>query len=148
MKTVLDTATRDEVIRRIATLNENSQAQWGKMNIHQMLKHCALAEEMYLGKTIFKQGFIGKLFGSMALKNLLKDDRPLGHSTPTIPELKNLDREGDIAIEKDRWIALVQEYAHFSNPITVHPFFGPMTADQIGIMAYKHIDHHLRQFKS
>jgi hypothetical protein len=45
MNSVFDKATRDELISRINTLNENSTAQWGKMNIYQMLKHCILWEE-------------------------------------------------------------------------------------------------------
>jgi hypothetical protein len=27
-----------------------------------------------------------------------------------------------------------------------HPFFGPMTAEEWGIISYKHLDHHLKQF--
>jgi len=58
MKTVFDKATRDELTGRINTLNENSTAQWGGMNIYQMLKHCTLAEEMYLGKKLYKRVFL------------------------------------------------------------------------------------------
>ena len=50
MKIIFDKTTRDELISRISALNENSTPQWGRMNIYQMLKHCTLAEEMFLGK--------------------------------------------------------------------------------------------------
>ena len=40
MQTIFDKTNRDELIKRINALNENSKAQWGKMNICQMLKHC------------------------------------------------------------------------------------------------------------
>ena len=50
MKTVLDKVTRDQLINRINSITKNSMPQWGKMNAYQMLKHCRLAEEMYLGK--------------------------------------------------------------------------------------------------
>jgi hypothetical protein len=40
----------------------------------------------------------------------------------------------------------VEAYANYSNPGFVHDFFGKMTDEQIGIFAYKHADHHLRQF--
>ena len=46
MRSVLDQSTREELINRIKTLNESTSAQWGKMNVHQMIKHCILAEEM------------------------------------------------------------------------------------------------------
>ena len=63
MKTIFDKNTREELINRINSLDENSTPQWGKMNIYQMLKHCTLCEEMYLGKTKYKRAFIGRLFG-------------------------------------------------------------------------------------
>jgi len=45
---------------------------------------------------------------------------------------------------------LINEYSAYSFPdySFVHPFFGKMTKEQIGYHAYKHIDHHLRQFNS
>ena len=148
MKTIFDKTTRDELINRINTLNENNTAQWGKMTIYQMIKHCALWEEMALSKKKYKRAFIGRLFGKMALKGLIKDDRPLARNAPTIPELKIKEKKGNVASERTKWIALIQEYAHFSNPDFVHPFFGKVTKEQIGYLAYKHADHHLRQFKS
>ena len=88
MKTVFDKTTRDELINRIGTLGENSTAQWGKMNVYQMIKHCALWEEMAMGKVRYKRAFVGRLFGRIALKKVLKDDAPLTRSTPTLPELR------------------------------------------------------------
>jgi hypothetical protein len=90
----------------------------------------------------------GRLFGRMVLKSLMKDEKPLRRNTPTLPELKIKETNGDIEAEKKKWIALIEQYAHFSNPGFVHSFFGKMTEDQIGCLAYKHIDHHLRQFNS
>ncbi|MVN20518.1 DUF1569 domain-containing protein [Mucilaginibacter arboris] len=147
MKTIFDKTTRGELINRINTLNENSTAQWGKMNVYQMLKHCTRWEEMMLGNKKYKRAFIGRLFGKMALKNVLKDEKPLRRNTPTIPELK-ISGNGNVLAQKAEWVARIDEYEHFSNLDFVHPFFGKMTKEQIGHMVYKHIDHHLRQFNS
>ncbi|HTJ52415.1 MAG TPA: DUF1569 domain-containing protein [Cyclobacteriaceae bacterium] len=148
MKTIFDKTTRDELINRINTLTENSTAQWGKMNIYQMLKHCTLWQEMILGRVKCKRVFIGRLLGKMALKSSLKDDKPMMRNAITSPELKVKEVDGDIASEKAKWIALIEEHAHFSNPEFVHPFFGRMTKEQVGYHTYKHTDHHLRQFNS
>lgn len=148
MKSVLDKATRDELINRINSLNENRRPQWGKMNTYQMMKHCTLWEEMLSGEIKCKQVFIGRVFGKMALKSLLKDESPLKHSTPTSPELRVPETEGDIASQKATWIALIEHNAQSSNTGFVHPFFGQLTREQVGYLAYKHIDHHLRQFNS
>ncbi|MEO6305792.1 MAG: DUF1569 domain-containing protein [Bacteroidia bacterium] len=50
--------------------------------------------------------------------------------------------------EKNKWVSLIEHYEKFSNPDFIHPFFGKMTEAQIGVMAYKHSDHHLRQFNA
>ncbi len=147
MKSVFDKETRDELINRINTLNENSKAQWGRMNIYQMLKHCTLWEEWISGKKKYKRIFLGRLFGKMALKNLLKDEKPMGRNAPTIPEFR-IRENGNVSAEKAKWIDLIEEHARFSNPEFVHTFFGKMTKEQIGYLAYKHTDHHLRQFNS
>ncbi|WP_299501968.1 DUF1569 domain-containing protein [Mucilaginibacter sp.] len=146
MKTVFDKMTRDELISRIDTINENSKNEWGKMNVYQALKHCTLWDEWVQSDNNNKQVFIGRLFGRMALKKILKNDAPLARNTPTLREFKVKETNGDIASEKKKWIALINEYAHFSNSGFVHPFFGKMTKEQVGQMAYKHADHHLRQF--
>lgn len=145
MKTIFDKTTRDELIGRVNTLTEDSRALWGKMNIYQMLKHCTLWDEWVSGGQKYKQIFLGRLFGRMALKNILKDEKPLRRNTPTIPAFI-VTENGDVPSEKAKWIALIEGYEHFSNPGFVHAFFGKMTKEQIGYMVYKHIDHHLRQF--
>jgi hypothetical protein len=148
MKTILDKGTRDQLISRVRTLNENSQPVWGKMNVYQMLKHCTLCEEMYLGKTIHERAFIGRIFGRIALKNLLRDDTPLKPNAPTSPAFKISEISGDVNAEKAKWISLLEEYGNYSNEMLVHWFFGKMTKEQVGNFVYKHTDHHLRQFKA
>lgn len=148
MKTVFDKTTRDELINRINTLNETSKAQWGKMNVFQMMKHCILWEEWVLGKVKYKRVLIGRFIGKMVLKNILKDENPLMRNTPTLPELKVRENTGDIASERAKWIGLIEGYEYFSNHDFIHSFFGKMTKEQIGYLAYKHTDHHLRQFNS
>jgi hypothetical protein len=146
MKSIFDKKIRDEVISRINLLNETNSAQWGKMNLYQMLKHCTLWEEMIQGKKQYKRMFIGSLFGKMALKKVLKDETPLRHSTPTLPELIIKEKDGNVVTQKAEWISRIEEYVRFSNKDFVHVFFGRMTEEQIGYFVYKHIDHHLRQF--
>lgn len=146
MKSVFDKITRDELISRINSLNENSTAQWGKMNVSQMLKHCSQWDEMALGKKKYKQSFLGKLFGKIALKDMMKDE-PMKKNLPTVPSFK-IKENTNVAEEKKKWIRLLDEYENFSNDGFIHPFFGAMTKKDTGYMVYKHADHHLRQFNS
>ncbi|MEO7312646.1 MAG: hypothetical protein ABIX01_19830 [Chitinophagaceae bacterium] len=75
MKSVFDKPTRHELLRRISTLDEYSTAQWGKMNLYQMLKHCVLCEELYLGKSTQKRSFSGRIFGKVAIKGNMANTR-------------------------------------------------------------------------
>lgn len=144
MKSIFEKTTRDELKNRINSLTENSPAQWGKMKVSQMMKHCTQWDEMALGKKIYTQSFIGKLFGKMALKDIMKDE-PMKKNMPTVPSFK-VKEEVDVIAEKSKWIALLDEYENFSSDGFIHPFFGALTKEQTGYMVYKHADHHLRQF--
>src|SRR5262245_22318653 len=88
MKSIFDLPTRNALIHRIQAVQDNSTRQWGKMTAWQMLKHCTLWEEMVQNGKPYKQVFLGKLFGRMALRSMIQDEQPLKHSTPTIAELK------------------------------------------------------------
>jgi len=150
MKSIFDEATRIELTDRIEALDESNTAQWGKMNVYQMVKHCSLFEEWMLGKNdpVYKQAFIGRLFGKIALRGLLKDESPMKRNMPTTSDLKIKESAGDLKSEKKKWMTLIEEYEHYSNPEFIHDFFGKMTIEQIGFLAYKHTDHHLRQFSA
>lgn len=148
MKTIFDKSTRDELIERINSLNENSKPIWGKMNVYQMTKHCTIWDEWVLGKNtlVYKQEFLGKIFGKMALKSNTKNDKPLSKKMPAGKAFTVKEKEGDLNAQKSIWIRLTADFEHFSNEKFIHDFFGKMTKEQIGIFAYKHNDHHLRQF--
>ncbi len=148
MKSIFDKTTQDELVSRINALQTSTPAQWGKMNATQMLKHCTIFEEMVLGKNAkkHKQIWLGRLFGKIALRKLLKPDAIIGKNSPTLPEFIIKKTDGDLDELKKLWLTLIEEYSRFSNTGFVHPFFGEMTAEQIGYFVYKHSDHHLRQF--
>jgi hypothetical protein len=150
MKTIFDKSVRKELIQRINALNKDSKRQWGKMEICQMAKHCIIWDEWVLGirKTGYKQTLMGLIFGKMALKPLVKDDRPIKRNMPTTRYFIVKDADGDIEVLKQNWVTLISAYEHYSNPDFVHDFFGKMTVAEIGIFAYKHADHHLRQFSA
>jgi hypothetical protein len=148
MKTVFDLATREELIQRISLLNQDSKPVWGKMNVYQMTKHNTIWNEWVLGKSnfVYKQEFLGKLFGKLALRSNTKDDKPIGKNLPAGKAFTVNENEGDFQSELLTWIEQINAYGNFSNDSFIHDFFGKMTNEQIGIFAYKHNDHHLRQF--
>lgn len=148
MKTIFDEATRNELVGRIRSLSKSNRAQWGKMNVYQMAKHCTIWDDWVLGthKPRYKQEFLGLIFGKMALRSFVKDERPLKKNVPSGRAFIVSEPDGDLEAQKKIWIERVAAYAHFSNDDFIHDFFGRMTKEEIGILAYKHADHHLRQF--
>ena len=89
---------------------------------------------------------MGKLFGKIVLKKMIKDEKPFDKNIPTSSQFKAKDLNGDLEKEKAKWISLIKEYENYQNPNFVHDFFGKMTKEEIGILVHKHCDHHLRQF--
>ena len=148
METIFDQQTRDKLIARINRLSVQSMAQWGKMDVNQMLVHCTMYDEMLQGKRKFKRIFLGRLFGKMAMKDIIGNDDPIKQNLPTIPELKVFPEAIGFAAEKKKWIALLEAYANFTNDGSDHAFFGKITNQQRGYLSYKHADHHLRQFNN
>ena len=145
MKTILDKTHRDELIARTATLDENCAAQWGKMHVYEMILHCSTWDEQVLNNVPLKHSFIGRLFGKFALKKMLKDEAPLDKNVPTSTHLK-FKATGDLRAARDKWMTRMQDYANYTTPEYMHDFFGRMSREEVGRLAYKHTDHHLRQF--
>ncbi len=79
---------------------------------------------------------------------MIKNEKPLDRNGPISAHFKIKETTGNIQTEKNKWIALIEEYEFYSNPGFIHDFFGKMTKEQIGYLNYKHTDHHLRQFNS
>ncbi len=147
MKTIFDSSTRVDLLAGINLLKRKlPEAQWGKMNVYQKMKHCTKWDDMTLGKIRVKKMFLGRIFGRIALKNVLKNEVPLGKNSPSASELIIKEKDGDFALQKAEWIKRIGEYEYFDNRNFIHPFFGAMTKEQVGQFVYKHHDHHLRQF--
>lgn len=146
MKSIFDPSTEQAIIARIQSLSIDSKALWGKMHVLQMVEHGILCEDMYLGKNQVKRVFIGRLLGGLLLKMVLKDDKPFSKGTPTAKELTPIGNAQELEVMKTTWIGKIQENRDRPMPQFVHPFFGTMNKEQIGLLNFKHVDHHLRQF--
>ncbi len=150
MKTIFDDGAVAALSNRINNIQYATPAQWGKMDVGQMMRHCAENDRMLLRQKTFKRLLIGRLIGRAVLKSSIADDAPLKKNSPTHPDLK-IKLAIDPAKEKETWLSLLAQYSEMDESAFdnfTHPFFGPMSREEVGIFAYKHIDHHLRQFKA
>ena len=135
------------IVMRIARLKPIDKAEWGKMNVAQMLAHCKAPLEVALGDRNLKHSLIGWLFGKIAKKQMLKD-KPFKQNMPTAPSFVVKDKRS-FADEQDQLLTLIRRFSEAdpeSIVARVHPFFGKMSINEWGVLQWKHLDHHLRQF--
>jgi len=148
MKNLFNKQDYEETLQRIEKLTPETQAQWGKMSVDQMLAHCNVAYDMaytekYPKATGFKR-FMLKLF----VKNAVVGPKPYPKNGRTAPEFIIAD-ERDFAVEKSKlvdYLMKTQELgaSHFENKASNS--FGPMTSKEWNVSFAKHLDHHLKQF--
>lgn len=138
----------DKVIQRINLLKPNSQPNWGKMNVAQMLAHSNVTYEMVFENKHPKPNFFMKLIMKAFVKKIVVSETPYKHSSQTAPAFIIKDSR-DFETEKNRLIEHINKTqqlgeASFENKIS-HSF-GSLSKAEWNNMFYKHIDHHLNQF--
>lgn len=149
MKNVYELEDVNEIINRINNLTNETQPQWGKMNVAQMLKHCNVAYDIAFEPQNFKKA---KGLKRWALKTFLKpivvNNKPYKKNSPTAPEFKVAPKQ-NFENEKQSFIDNVTKTqklgaSHFNGKENLG--FGTMTSTEWNALFYKHLDHHLRQF--
>lgn len=147
MKNLFDKETHTEIINRISKLTPQSQRQWGKMTVSQMLAHCKEAFKVPLSNKKLPRIFMGRLIG-WAFKKMLYNDKPWKRNLPTAPNFLIKD-DRDFEKEKQELTELINRFYN-GGPANVgkfpHPMFGTYTSEQWGKSMYKHLDHHFTQF--
>lgn len=149
MKNLFEAATVEEVKGRMAQLRPDSERLWGKMNPAQAVAHCSAGLELAVGDRTPPRVLVGRIMGWIVKPMVLRNDEPMRRNSPTIKDLVVLD-ERDLGTERERLRGLIDRFAA-SGPAgcTAHPhsFFGRLTPAEWAILMYKHLDHHLRQFR-
>lgn len=136
--------TYDQVRHRIGTLTPQSPRLWGKMDVAQMLAHCAEVLEVANGKALDNTPWFFRLIGPLIKRVIIKDG-PYRRNSPTHPQYVMTDSR-DFERERARLLAVLAALRETGPRPIRHPIFGAMTADEVGWSAYKHLDHHLQQF--
>lgn len=146
---IFDQSVRQQIISRITKLSADSIPQWGVMSVDQMMLHCEKSLLNGLWRLQIKRNIISRLVGWFMKKIILSDD-PLQKNLPTDKWFITTADHSDIENEKKTLIELITEFWSSDIDFTEisHPFFGKLTREQRGVLQYKHLDHHLRQFNA
>ena len=117
------------------------------MNAPQMVCHCADQLRVALGDVPAKPTPVSLLQSRLVRQVLIYWlPWPKG-KIPTAPEMQATEPdawEGDLAALR----RLVDRFAERrpDGDWPPHPAFGPLPGKEWGVLSYKHLDHHLRQF--
>ncbi len=148
MKNVFDAQVTQEIIGRINQLTPKTQAQWGKMNVAQMLAHCNVTYEMVYSDKYPKATGLKKFLLKLFVKSAVVNEKPFPKNSRTAPQFLISD-EKEFATEKQRLIDYINKTqqlggAHFEGKESNS--FGALTQTEWNNSFYKHLDHHLMQF--
>jgi hypothetical protein len=145
MRSLYRDADRRDILRRAGQLTPEHRPAWGRMNARQMLAHVSEALRMGLGDVVIPQ--YRHIVRFSPLKELIIYWLPFPKGAPTAPQLLARSAE-DWDAEQQVFRTLVERFNGSipTGATPVHPLFGRMTWPQWGVLTYRHLDHHLRQF--
>jgi hypothetical protein len=143
-KTLLDESVLRHMQERLARLTPLSPGRWGKMSVAQMLHHIGGGLQMAMGDlAIPRRRSPLRLF---PVKQLIIFVLPFPKGAPTAPLLVAKD-DFDFDRERRNVNDLLDSFGKRDLVAWPdHPAFGPLNREQWGVMVWKHLDHHLRQF--
>jgi Protein of unknown function (DUF1569) len=141
-----DPSVRQRLLERVSQLTPASQPKFGKMNVNQMVVHCAGGVEMMMGELQVapKPG----PFRVPLLRYLVIHVLPWPKGAPTAPELLPQPNPGDFAENLSKLKSAI-ERAGARGPqgsFSPHPMFGQLSVKDLSALLARHLDHHLSQF--
>lgn len=145
-KSVFASADCAALRTRVARLQAGAAPAWGRMNCEQMLAHVSDAIRMALGDLrVEARG--PRLLALAPVRHAIVYWLPFPKGAPTAPEL--LAREAGVFQQEQAALDALLALAGASEQgswAPAHPAFGPLSVRDWGVLVYKHVDHHLRQF--
>ena len=148
MKNLFDEGVKKEILARIDSLQPETKALWGKMNVNQVLRHMALAFDIppgTLDPTVDKAPPMPKWL----LKFFLLNMKPPKAQAETFKEMNMVSNNINPASfeeEKQKLKEAVERFYKTTSFIPVNKLAGKFSKNDWGKLNYNHTDHHLRQF--
>ena len=148
MKNIFSKEVTNEVIGRIENLTPETQSNWGKMSVSQMLTHCCVTYEMvYTDKYPRPNGFIRWLLKILVKKAVISEKRYAKNGKTGTQFI--IKQETNFETEKIRLITYIKQTQALGETAfegKESHSFGRLTGKEWNAMFYKHLAHHLKQF--
>ena len=147
MPSLWNESHRRRLVDRLARIRPDARARWGKFSAPQMLAHVNDAVRMSSGALVTTPKRT-PLLRLPVVKHFVIYAMPWPKGVPTAAELLS---RGDLAKWEEECAAFPGVLEAFADPhrdprTAVHPAFGRLGRRAWGFLAYRHIDHHFRQF--
>ena len=151
MKTLAQDRTLAELVTRLRTVTPDSARRWGTLTASEMLCHLGDASDSVLGIRVPPGPPASGRRRTLLKWFILYAPVPWPRGVPTRPGVdphRDGTRPGDFAEDLARVIRGLEALAHApaTNLSRCHFMAGPMSRGDWHRWAYKHVDHHLRQF--
>jgi len=150
MKTLGNPKDKEEIVRRVQTVQPRSSRRWGKMSAHQMVCHLSDSYRMFMSEKKVVPAAVPLPQGVMKWLALWAPV-PWPHGFKAVPELdQQIGGTSPVEFEADKreLLQLLERFARQPRDFQPqpHPHFGPLTDNEWMRLGYLHPDHHLRQF--
>ena len=145
MKSIWQDQSRCELNDRVGRLAWDRRAQWGKFTAPKMV--CHLAESLKMAMGDLNVAPKSSPIRYPPLKQLIVYLAPFPKGVPTAPELLARDpREWANDVADVQSLLARAGSARTTDSWPEHPVFGKLSTRAWGVLIYRHMDHHLRQF--
>jgi hypothetical protein len=142
-------AQHAELIARLRRMTPDSHRRWGRMTPHQAICHLSDSFRSMMSATPISS--IATPWSKTVIKWVaLRAPMKWPHGVPTRPEVDQLiggTKPVEFLRDRQQLEALVEQFAiRGGDDFQPHPMFGRLTTDEWHRWAWRHMDHHLRQF--
>lgn len=146
---LLTSATLNDFVRRIESINPESKRKWGTLEPAGMFAHLTWASEISLEEIHSKD--VSTMFKRHILKRLVfQTPLPWPKGKIKAPPEFTPAPKGSLGDERARLIAAMKRFVEAADREpgrkTLHPIFGPFTLKYWQLSHGKHFNHHLDQF--
>lgn len=149
-KTIFEPAAKALLLHRLGSIQPGSQRLWGRMTAHQMVCHLSDTFRFALGErpaASVSTPVSRTVLRWVALHTPLPWPKGRAKTFPEADQEIGETRPSEFAQDLEELRRLIERFATSEGRFDglSHPIFGPMSAEEWGRWAYRHVDHHLRQ---
>ena len=155
MHSLTTAESRRLLLHRTAALRPDTPARWGSFTSPRMLAHLIQSLRMTCGELPIPPEAAPWVLRHAPLKHLLIYVLPFPKGMSTFPELLSRPAMESGEISAAAWAEELKVFAEALEAVGAmdphgkwpdHGAFGPLTGREWGVLQYRHLDHHLRQF--